>query len=181
MAGEPAGPTEPERSGAEQTRSEGGGLFARAYDGLGHVGGVILAVMTGAVFLQVVMRFLGYTGIDGLEEVPRFLFVWLIMIGGAAAMQRGEHTMLDYFINLLGPRARAVVVILTTAVGIALFVYLFKLSFVLVPNAQLQTSAGLELPLGYVFAAIPVGAVLIILPMLRQLQRALRSLWQRHS
>jgi TRAP-type C4-dicarboxylate transport system permease small subunit len=152
-----------------------------AYDGLGHVGGAILAVMTAAVFLQVVMRFLGWAGIDGIEEVPRYLFVWLIMIGAAAAMQRGEHTVLDYFIDRLGPRLRALAVALTTAAGIGLFFYLIKLSFVLVPNAQLQTSAGLGLPLGYVFAAIPVGAALIVLPMTRRLVAALKGLWRKPS
>ncbi len=150
------------------------------YDVLGHVGGLILAVMAGAVFLQVVLRYAG-RGIDGLDEVPRYLFVWLVMIGAAAAMQRGEHTVLDYFINLLGRRTRALVLVLTNAVGIALFAYMIRLSFVLVPNAQLQTSAGLELPLGYVFAAIPIGSALIILPMLRNIYRALGSLWQRPS
>ena len=155
--------------------------WSRAYDVLGHVGGLILAVMAGAVFLQVVLRFLGRVGIDGLEEVPRFLFVWLVMIGAAAAMDRGEHTILDYFINLLPPRGRALVLALTNAVGIALFLYLIRLSFILVPNAQLQTSAGLELPLGYVFAAIPVGSALIVLPMVRNLYRALRSVWPRPS
>jgi TRAP-type C4-dicarboxylate transport system permease small subunit len=171
MAAEPEGAADPAR----------GGLMARAYEGLGHVGGLILAAMAGAVFLQVVLRFLGLTGIDGLEEVPRYLFVWLIMIGAAAAMQRGEHTALDYFINRMGVRLRAAAVILTTVVGIVLFVYLIKLSYVLVPNAQLQSSAGLGLPLGYVFAAIPVGAVLIILPMLRHLHAAVRSLWPKRS
>jgi TRAP-type C4-dicarboxylate transport system permease small subunit len=155
--------------------------LARAYDGLGHLGGVILAVMTAAVFLQVVMRFLGWAGIDGIEEVPRYLFVWLVMVGAASAMQRGEHTVLDYFINRLAPRPRALAVALTTAAGIFLFLFLIKLSFVLVPNAQLQTSAGLGLPLGYVFAAVPVGAALIILPMLRTLIAALRTLWRKPS
>jgi TRAP-type C4-dicarboxylate transport system permease small subunit len=151
--------------------------WSRAYDTLGYLGGFILAVMTAAVFLQVVLRFLGWVGIDGLEEVPRFLFVWLVMIGSAAAMQRGEHTVLDYFINHLDQRIRALVLILTNAAGIALFLYLIKLSLVLVPNAQLQTSAGLGLPLGYVYAAVPVGAVLVILPMIRNILAALRSLW----
>jgi len=166
--------------GAAGTEKAGDPL-KRAYDMLGHVGGLILAVMAAAVFLQVVLRFLGRVGIDGLDEVPRYLFVWLVMIGAAAAMQRGEHTVLDYFINLLGRRARALVLALTNAVGIALFLYLIKLSLVLVPNAQLQISPGLELPLGYVYAAIPVGSALIILPMLRNLTRALGSLWQRPS
>ena len=159
----------------------GGALWAGAYGALGHIGGLILAVMAGAVFLQVVMRFLGRTGIDGLDEVPRYLFVWLVMIGAAAAMQRGQHTVLDYFINLLGPRGRALVLVLTNAIGIALFLYLIRLSLVLVPNAQLQTSPGLGLPLGYVYAAVPVGAALLVLPMLRNIVVALRSLWPKRS
>lgn len=153
----------------------------RAYDALGHVGGLILAVMTGAVFLQVVMRFLGWAGIDGIDEVPRYLFIWLVMVGAASAMQRGEHTILDYFVNRMESRLRALTLVVTSGAGIFLFLYLIKLSFVLVPNAQLQTSAGLGLPLGYVFVAVPIGAALIIVPMLRKLVAALRVLWRKPS
>jgi TRAP-type C4-dicarboxylate transport system permease small subunit len=156
-------------------------VWAVGYEALGHLGGLILAIMSGAVFLQVIMRFLGWAGIDGLDEVPRYLFVWLVMIGAAAAMYRGQHTVLDYFINQLNPRLRAGVLVLTNAVGIFLFLYLIKLSLVLVPNAQFQTSAGLGLPLGWVFAAVPIGAALIILPMLRNILVAARSLWPKRS
>jgi TRAP-type transport system small permease protein len=171
----------PDSSDSAADRGRTGGLWAGTYDALGHIGGLILAIMSGAVCLQVLMRFLGLTGIDGLEEVPRYLFVWLVMIGAASAMQRGQHTVLDYFVNLLGPRGRALVLVLTNAVGIFLFAYLIKLSLVLVPNAQLQTSAGLGLSLGWVYAAIPIGSALIILPMLRTILVALRSLWPKRS
>lgn len=154
---------------------------ARAYHGLGLLGGAILAVMTLAVFVQVLTRFVGRSGVDGLDEVPRYLFVWLVMIGAAAAMQRGEHTNLEYFRQRMGPRGRALTAALTNAVGILLFLSLIRSSLVLVPNAQLQTSAGLGMPLGYVYAAVPVGAVLILLPMLWNLVAALRAVWQRPS
>ena len=171
----------PDSNDSAADRGRAGGLWTGAYDALGHIGGLILAIMSGAVCLQVLMRFMGLTGIDGLEEVPRYLFVWLVMIGAASAMQRGQHTVLDYFVNLLGPRGRALVLVLTNAVGIFLFAYLIKLSLVLVPNAQLQTSAGLGLPLGWVYVAIPIGSALIILPMLRTIFVALRSLWPKRS
>jgi TRAP-type C4-dicarboxylate transport system permease small subunit len=170
---------DPSEDSARDARAEC--EWAGAYGFLGHLGGLILAIMAGAVFLQVVLRFLGRTGIDGLEEVPRYLFIWLVMIGSAAAMQRGEHTVLDYFINRMPPRARSAMIVLTNAVGIVLFLYLIKLSWVLVPNAQLQTSAGLGLPLGWVFVAVPIGSVLIVLPMAKNLYRALRDLWPRPS
>ena len=153
----------------------------RFYEALGHVGGLILAAMTLAVFLQVVFRFLGRVGIEGLEEVPRYLFVWLVMIGAAAAMYRGEHTAVDYFVGKLPPRARAFVAVLTHAAAIALFVSMIKSSLVLVPNSQLQTSAGLGLPLGYVYAAVPVGAALILVPLAWRLGAALRDTWRKPS
>lgn len=162
-------PTEPPSAGA------------RIYDGLGYVGGLILAVMTAAVFIQVVLRYLGLTGIDGLEEVPRYLFVWLIMFGAAAAMWRNEHTVLDYFVNRFGARTQAAISILVNALGISLFGYLIWLSVTLVPNAALQTSAGLGLTLDWVFGAIPVGAAMIIVPMLRNIYFAARRVWPKSS
>ena len=153
---------------------------ARLYTGLGHLGGAILGLMTLAVFVQVVLRYLGRT-IDGLDEVPRYLFVWLVMIGAAAAMHRGEHTTLDYFVNRLPPRLGAAVRAAATAAGVVLFLSLIKTGLALVPNAQLQSSPGLGLPLGVVYAAVPVGAVLIILPMLWNLAVALRALWPKRS
>src|SRR5687768_15177751 len=84
-----------------------GGMWGRFYEGLGYLAGLILAIMAGAVFLQVVLRYMGWTGIDGLDEVPRYLFVWLVMLGAAAAMYRGEHTLLGYFRDRFGRRGRA--------------------------------------------------------------------------
>jgi TRAP-type C4-dicarboxylate transport system permease small subunit len=153
----------------------------RFYDWLGLLGGALLALMAAAVFVQVILRYVFTVAVEGLDEVPRYLFVWLVMVGAAAAMHRGEHTALHYFRDRLGPRGRAVLRALTEAAGIFLFLSLIKTSFVLVPNVQLQESAGLRLPLGYVYAAVPVGAALIILPMAWHLARSLRALWQRPS
>lgn len=154
---------------------------ARFYHALGHIGGAILAAMTLAVFLQVVFRFLGRVGIEGIEEVPRYLFVWLVMIGAAAAMYRSEHTRLDFFVDKLSPRGRAMVSAITHAAGIALFLSMIKSSLVLVPNSQLQSSPGLGVPLGYVYAAVPVGAALIVIPMAWRLGAALREAWRKPS
>ena len=118
---------------------------------------------------------------DGIDEVPRYLFVWLVMIGAAAAMYRGQHTSLEYFRDRLSPRGRALAGVVTHGAGIILFLSFIQTSLVLVPNAQLQTSAGLGLPLGYVYAAMPVGAVLILVPMAWRFVAALRDLWQRPS
>jgi TRAP-type C4-dicarboxylate transport system permease small subunit len=153
----------------------------RIYGGFGLLGGVLLAALAAAVCLQVALRYLFRAGFEGLDEIPRYLFVWVVMVGAAAAMHRGEHTALDYFVNRLPPRPRAAAHALGTAAGVVLFLSLIRTSLVLVPNAQLQSSPGLGLPLGYVYAAVPVGAGLIVLPMLWNLAVALRALWRKPS
>ena len=149
----------------------------RVYEGLGHLGGALLALMTGAVVLQVLLRRFFSVSIDGIDEVPRYAFVWAVMIGAASAMHRGEHTALEYFQDKLSGARHAIVRIVVEALGILLFVSIIKVSFTLIPNAQLQTSPGLGLPFGYVYGAMPVGAILIILPMAWRLGAAARELW----
>jgi TRAP-type C4-dicarboxylate transport system permease small subunit len=177
MATAPHDPVEPPIDSVPEPPSAG----RRLYDGLAYLGGVILAVMTAAVFMQVIFRYIGITGIDGIEEIPRFLFVWLVMIGAAAAMWRHEHTVLDYFLNLCGSNLRATVAILINALGIFFFACMIWLSITLVPNAGFQTSAGLGLTLDYVFMAIPVGSALIIVPMLRNIYLIAKAQWQKSS
>jgi TRAP-type C4-dicarboxylate transport system permease small subunit len=173
MATLPHDPVEPPIDSVPEPPSTG----RRLYDGLAYLGGAILAVMTAAVFIQVVLRYLGLTGIDGIEEIPRYLFVWLVMIGGAAAMWRHEHTVLDYFLNRCEPNLRAFVSILINALGIFFFAYMIWLSFTLVPNAGFQTSPGLGLTLDYIFMAIPVGSALMIVPMLRNIYFIVKAQW----
>ena len=158
-----------------------GRVGSRLYDGLGHLGGAILALMAGAVFVQVVARYVFARAIDGIDEVPRYLFVWLVMIGAAAAMHRGQHTALDYFRDRMGFTARRVTLLITNALVALLLLSMIKVSLVLVPNAQLQRSAGLDLPLGWVFLAVPVGSALILGPMVWTILKTLGEIWQRRS
>jgi TRAP-type C4-dicarboxylate transport system permease small subunit len=50
-----------------------------------------LAVMTGAVFLNVLLRYGFGSGIAASEELSRLLFVWMVFIGATAAYPMGEH------------------------------------------------------------------------------------------
>ncbi len=145
--------------------------FDVVYGSLGWVAGIILAIMTLSVFLSVVTRWIGSQALEGLDELPRYLFVWLVAVGGAAAMHRNEHTVLDYFVNRFGPTGRAVMSIISNVLMIAVFLFLIHLSITLVPNAALQSSPSLGLRLDYVFAAVPFGAAMILPPIFRNVWR----------
>lgn len=62
-------------------------LFDRMTDGLM---AVLMAVMVVAVFGNVVGRYLFSAGWAGAEELSRLAFVWLVFIGVASSLRRGE-------------------------------------------------------------------------------------------
>jgi gluconokinase len=62
-------------------------LFDRLTDGLM---AVLMAFMVVAVFANVVLRYAFGTGWPGAEELSRLAFVWLVFVGVASSMRRGE-------------------------------------------------------------------------------------------
>jgi gluconokinase len=68
-----------------------GGLLARLFDRLTDgLMAALMAFMVAAVFGNVVLRYAFGTGWAGAEELSRLAFVWLVFVGVASSMRRGE-------------------------------------------------------------------------------------------
>jgi TRAP-type C4-dicarboxylate transport system permease small subunit len=161
-----------------------GGWGARVYEGLGFLAGALLAIMVLAVFVQVLIRRFFMFSVDGIDELPRFLFVWIVMLGAASAMQRGEHTLLEYFRDKLSLRWNACCRLCVEAMGIFLFLTIIYVSFTLLPQGYHMESPGLGVRYSYIYGAMPVGAAFTIIPMSWRMAGAAREFlqtWRRHS
>ena len=123
--------------------------------------GVTLAGMALATFVHVVARNLGQS-ISFTEEVIKYLFVWITMLGIAAAAKRGSHIRV-HSITLLWPRLRRAQMILGAACSCALFAILliFGAKLAWTRHRIMHTSA-LNWPLWWVGISIPIGAALAI-------------------
>lgn len=68
-----------------------GGRLARFFDRLTDgLMAALMAFMVAAVFGNVVLRYAFGTGWAGAEELSRLAFVWLVFVGVASGMRRGE-------------------------------------------------------------------------------------------
>jgi len=54
-----------------------------------------LCVMTAAIILEILLRYLTTGSVLGYEEVASFLMLWLFFIGAAVATRSGEHIKVD--------------------------------------------------------------------------------------
>ena len=118
-----------------------------------------MAILIIPVSLQIVSR---YTALIPAwiwtEELSRFLFIWMIMLGSMIAVREGTHFVVDVW-PVLPPRAQAALHIVAD-----FFVLVFALVFTwwgveFVRFGWNQTSELAELPMIYIFAAWPIAGV----------------------
>ena len=139
------------------------------------VGG--LAVLVFIVCLQVTMRYFFHTGLTWSEEVARFLFLWLVWLGAAYAAKRRTHLRIEAFTQKLSPNVRRKVDFIALLIWIAFSAFLTwkgaELTIILFRRRQL--SPILEIKMAWAYAAVPIGAGLMLLRLLAQVGPALRG------
>ena len=123
-------------------------------------------VMVGSLVWQVIGRYVFHKAPGWSEELARFLMLWLTMLGSAAALRGGGHLSVTVLLDSLGPRAVAVVLALRDAVMVAASGLLVWQGFLFARLNGAQESAAMEIPMTVPYAALPVGAALIVLMVL---------------
>ncbi len=100
------------------------------------------------------------------EELARFLLIWVALLGGAVAFGTKGHLGVDYFVEKLDPSARK----LMAMVG-HLVVLIFAGAVFLYGGWQVvsdaltmeQTTPALGWKMGYVYLALPVSGVFMLI------------------
>jgi TRAP-type C4-dicarboxylate transport system permease small subunit len=124
--------------------------------------GILVGVMTITTLLQVVFRYALNDPLVWSEELARFLFVWIALVGAGAAVRTGGHFGLDLLYRKLPAGGRTGVAMLVSAViGVftaTLLVYGVRETL----QASLQLAPSLQVRMHWAYAAIPVGAALML-------------------
>lgn len=117
----------------------------------------LMFALAALVLFQVTFRFVFRTPFDWAEELARYSFIWVSMLGAILGVDAKAHFYVDILPSKLSPRARrGLDLALRTVVFVFLAVVAY-LSVTLVTVMRSQTSPILELPLGYMAIALPIG------------------------
>jgi len=128
------------------------------------------------VFLQVLFRYLLRQPLFWSEELPRYLLIWMSFLAAAVAQKQDAHINITLCLAPLSARARRLLKILTDAVILAfLWILIYSGGLVTSITAHHRSTA-LQLPMGLVYAALPVGAILMSLYLVLQIADGVRRL-----
>lgn len=124
---------------------------------------LLLATMTVLVTYQVVVRYFFNNPSAISEATSKYMFVWLVMFGSAYVFGLREHMNIGFVRDRMPDRVRILVEMLCEVI-ILLFisgVFLYG-GFQQASKQMIQLDAALQIPIGYIYAAVPLSGLCIV-------------------
>ena len=126
---------------------------------------LLLFLMTVAVLWQIFSRYVLNSPSSFTEELARFLFIWIGILGAAYASGQRAHLAIDILPPKLKPTNR-----IRLRIGINILIILFCFAVLVLGGGNLvyvnhilgQSSAALNLPLSWVYVVVPVSGILVM-------------------
>lgn len=131
------------------------------------------------VLWQVFTRFVLNAPSSFTQELARFLLIWIGLLGAGYAVGQRDHLALELVPERLTGRAREWVQIAIQGCVLAFAVAVLiggGLRLVYVQLTLGQTSASLDIPLGYVYAVLPISGAITAFYTLGHIKEHLRAL-----
>jgi TRAP-type C4-dicarboxylate transport system permease small subunit len=126
----------------------------------------LVVVMTVVVFLQVVYRYVLTQPLHWSEELARYLFVWLSILGATLGLQKRGHFGLDVIFRMLPKQAKQYMEFLIHLLMGAVVLVILVQGITLVQKTVLQESPAMGISMSWAYACLPVGGALMAIHLL---------------
>lgn len=116
--------------------------------------------MTGLVVAQVVFRYGMNASSSFTEELARYAMIWMALFAAAVGVREASHIRIDFIPELLShlaPRLHRALRFVLDLVSLAVFLVLLWYGVDAAMFAMGQTSPGLQIALGFPYAAVPIA------------------------
>jgi TRAP-type C4-dicarboxylate transport system permease small subunit len=122
----------------------------------------MVALITAVTFAQVFTRYVTASPFIWTEEVARYLFVWITLIGAAAGVRLHAHFGLDILRKYAPAPLRTLLGAVTMLIVAGFLALLLYTGIAETRQAALQLSPALQVRMHWAYLALPVGAALAL-------------------
>jgi TRAP-type C4-dicarboxylate transport system permease small subunit len=135
---------------------------------------LLLAAITGLVFVAALMRFFGHP-LTWSVDMAQLLFIWLCMLGACRAMREKSHLGMEVLVKYLPYVSRLWVEMLCSAMILAFLAVLMVLGLQLAWLNRARIFGDSTLSYAWVTSAVPVGCALLAISLIFNMVRAWRG------
>jgi len=138
--------------------------------------GICVAATVTLVATQVFMRYVVGQSFAWVDEIARYLLVWIGFLGAVVAARSRSHICIEMLVNALPRRIGRIVTAAMLAILVAFLVVLVRESWILTDRVWLQRSAAMRISVAWVYAAAPIGFALMAINFAAQLAETVREI-----
>ncbi len=153
------------------------GKIGKGFDFFEKVLSLISRIFVGAtvaiIFYSVVMRYVFQRPPFWVEELSRFIFIWIIMLGAVLVTREQSHIELVLFVNLLPKKWRFVLSIFTRLLMVVFCWVMVQQGIKIYPIVAEASSPTFGLSMGWLYLSIPVGGLLMGICILENIMKSL--------
>jgi TRAP-type C4-dicarboxylate transport system permease small subunit len=135
----------------------------------------LMALLVLLVSLQVFTRYVLNNPTSWSEEAANFTQVFLVFLGGSLAIFQKKTLRITFFVDRLSPRTGILLEFILKFLILLFLVTMIWYSFFAMSRLHNQITPGLRWPKSFIFAAVPLGGVLMLVATLRELKGSLRK------
>lgn len=136
-----------------------------------------LTVTVALIFLQVIMRYVFKNSLSWSEELARYIFLWQAWVSTSYAVKKSKHIrveIINKYFSKEGRKALELFVLATWAAFSFFFSYKsYNLTISIFKLKQLSPAIGI--PMGYVYASVPVGCLLMGIRLLQEIYSIIKG------
>jgi TRAP-type transport system small permease protein len=150
--------------------------FWRGYEiGVDAAAVVLFSTMVAVTAMGVFFRYVLNDALPWAEEADRYVFIWLSFVGASITMRRNAHIAVDVLVRTFTPLYRRLVALLSGVCILAFLVVVFAASERVIEVTSLSRTTATDVPMSWVYIAVPVGCVLLAIETLRVMARTWRA------
>jgi TRAP-type transport system small permease protein len=125
------------------------------------IGIILFALLVIITVVQVVSRLIG-SPLQGTDEAVRFLFIWLVFLGIAYGMREKVHIEVDFFMDRFSKIFQFWLTMFNHMLMVVYTSVIVYQGIKVTEVMQNQFAPISRIPMSYIFAAIPIGGILLL-------------------
>jgi TRAP-type C4-dicarboxylate transport system permease small subunit len=123
----------------------------------------MVPAMTGIVFVQVILRYVFLSPLSWIEELARYLLVWISCFGAAYGVRKGEHIAVMFLNNMFKGYMKSALTIFIHILVIILFMVCFMKGIGLSIRQWNVVTPALQIPRTLPYLGVPISFAIMLL------------------
>jgi len=142
---------------------------------------IMVPTMTGIVFVQVILRYVFLAPLSWIEELARYLLVWISCFGAAYGVRKGEHISVMFLNKMFKGYVKSALTILIHALVIIFFMVCFIEGIGLSIRQWNVVTPALQIPRTLPYLGIPISFAIMLLFGLELFIKDIKTIFSRES